>query len=285
MRHDTHFQVQTQTSAVSWQVWTGSRVAAALIAIGFIWALFQSSPLELVDDLPVSQPAFTLPADIVRQRRPEPPVFLPSPPAQLKVLTASPKPDPRLAPLAQSIQERATPLGVRPQSTGVSPPAAATLTLTTPNIARAPTAQAGTPPAPDLNSSGVATSGRLSAGTLGILRARECARLDIRDRPANCPPNDELMRMLAQERGPHYRPENAEGFSRNEMKWRGVPPPCLEDGKSISVSGRGACIRFGDTPSRVRSVREICEAKGLGGCADAPSQAAVNAAVKQAARP
>lgn len=119
---------------------------------------------------------------------------------------------------------------------------------------------------------------------LSILRARECARLDIADRPADCPPNSELMQLLARERGPQYRPENAEGFSRNELAWRGVPPPCLENGQNSAVVGARACLRFGNVPSRVRSVREICEAKGLGGCAPAPGQAAVNAALEQIKR-
>jgi hypothetical protein len=90
--------------------------------------------------------------------------------------------------------------------------------------------------------------------------------------------------MLAQERGPQYRPENADAFSRNELAWRGIPPPCLKDGQNFSISGAGACVRFGNVPSRVRTVREICEAKGLGGCADPPSQAAVNAALEQVRR-
>jgi hypothetical protein len=119
---------------------------------------------------------------------------------------------------------------------------------------------------------------------MAILRARECARLDIRDRPIDCPPNEELMRLLAQERGPQYRPENADGFSRGELAARGIPPPCLDDGENSGLKGGKACIRFGNTPSRVRSPREICEAKGLGACNPPPTQAAINAALEQARR-
>ena len=121
-----------------------------------------------------------------------------------------------------------------------------------------------------------------SASSQAILRAQACAQIDLQDRPPDCPPNAELKRLLERARGPKYRPENAEGFSRNELRWRDIPPPCLEDGQKMKMTGTGGCVRFGNTPSRVRSPHEICEAKGLGGCAPVPSQAAVNAAAKQA---
>ncbi len=122
----------------------------------------------------------------------------------------------------------------------------------------------------------------LTPQSQAIIKAQACAQIDMKDRPPDCPPNAELKRLLQAARGPKYRPENAEGFSRNELRWRDIPPPCLEDGQKVKMTGMGACVRFGNTPSRVRSPQEICEAKGLGGCAPVPSQAAVNAAVKQA---
>jgi hypothetical protein len=115
-----------------------------------------------------------------------------------------------------------------------------------------------------------------------MIKAQACAQIDIKDRPPDCPPNAELKRLLQIARGPQYRPENAEAFSRNELRWRDIPPPCLEDGQKVKMTGMGACVRFGTPPSRVRSPQEICEAKGLGGCAPVPTQAAINAAVKQA---
>ncbi len=122
----------------------------------------------------------------------------------------------------------------------------------------------------------------LTTQSQAIIKAQACVQIDIKDRPPDCPPNAELKRLLQIARGPKYRPENVEGFSRNELRWRDIPPPCLEDGQKVKMTGMGACVRFGTTPSRVRSPQEICEAKGLGGCAPVPSQAAVNAAVKQA---
>lgn len=127
-----------------------------------------------------------------------------------------------------------------------------------------------------------ASAGSLTASSQAIIKAQACAQLDPKDRPPDCPTNAELKRLLQLARGPKYRPENAEAFSRNELRWRDIPPPCLEDGQKVKMTGMGACVRFGNTPSRVRSPQEICEAKGLGGCAPVPSQAAVNAAVKQA---
>lgn len=129
------------------------------------------------------------------------------------------------------------------------------------------------------SSAGVPT---LTTQSQAIIKAQACAQIDLKDRPPDCPPNAELKRLLQIARGPKYRPENVEAFSRNELRWRDIPPPCLEDGQKVKMTGMGACIRFGTIPSRVRSPQEICEAKGLGGCAPVPSQAAVNAAVKQA---
>lgn len=129
------------------------------------------------------------------------------------------------------------------------------------------------------SSAGVPT---LAPQSQAMIKAQACAQIDIKDRPPDCPPNAELKRLLQIARGPQYRPENVEAFSRNELRWRDIPPPCLEDGQKVKMTGVGACVRFGTPPSRVRSPQEICEAKGLGGCAPVPTQAAINAAVKQA---
>ena len=175
-------------------------------------------------------------------------------------LRTMPRPGPRPG---RDGHEAASPIGRQP--------------ATTPSgIAPVQPALAGTGPA----ASGPAVHS-LTPQSQAIIKAQACAQLDPKDRPPDCPPNAELKRLLQVARGPKYRPENAEGFSRNEVRWRDIPPPCLEDGQKVKMTGMGACVRFGNTPSRVRSPQEICEAKGLGGCAPVPSQAAVNAAVKQ----
>jgi hypothetical protein len=144
-----------------------------------------------------------------------------------------------------------------------------------------PAAPVGIASGPSQPSSGVGVP-TLNAQSQAIIKAQACAQIDIKDRPPDCPPNAELKRLLQLARGPKYRPENAEAFTRNQLRWRDIPPPCLEDGQKVKMTGMGACVRFGTPPSRVRSPQEICEAKGLGGCAPVPSQAAVSAAVKQA---
>lgn len=267
-----------------------------------------TSPPQLPPQIPVIERVFEARIESERQRpdipqlrkaMPAPPA-LPPPAQSQPAPTQQPKPPkpPKpsdieaIAPIKQFQQkalppDRQTPSPAPTQAGSVATTPSSVPSVTTPRIATAPSGQAPSGQAfggqAFGGSTGQATAAPqgLSIGTVNILRAQACAKLDIRDRPADCPPNRELLELLERERGPHYRRENAEGFSRNELAWRGVPPPCLEDGQNSGLSGGKACIRFGSVPSRVRTVREICEAKGLGGCAPTPSQSAVNAALKQ----
>jgi hypothetical protein len=274
-----------KSSPTSFRVWAGSRLAAFVLGLCLVWALSLLEPMQSSIDPPAITGVTLAPLELDVDR----PKIIPPPPepilkrqdqakpAQTKSPeAAAPKAGP--SPVADRPTPRVAPLSTNaaPQTATSAPPKPAT-----PRIATAPSSSnssSGSSGAPSTQTP------RLGASTMTVLRARECARLDIRDRPAECPPNEELKRLLAIERGPQYRPENAEAFSRNEQLWRGVPPPCLKDGENFKVSGTGACVRVGTPPSRVRTVREICEARGLGGCVDAPSQAAVNAAVEQVRR-
>jgi hypothetical protein len=278
-------------SGVSFPVWAGARLAALVLGAFVVFLLWQMKPPHSPAEPPAIQgvsmarlePAIPKPAiptrplpaarqdqaEIAAQRPVAPPRELPNikdraaPPTK-----AAESQSPTNAPVsAPSTQSNAQPI---PAYAGP----------VSPSIATAPSAQTGS----GAGSSATNAPPRLGGATAAILRARECARLDIRERPADCPPNDELKRLLAQERGPQYRPENADGFSRNELAWRGIPPPCLDDGQNAAIKGTKLCVRFGNVPSRVRSVREICEARGLGGCQDAPSQEAVKAALDEVAR-
>jgi hypothetical protein len=273
-----------KSSPTSFRVWAGSRLAALVIGLCLVWALSLLEPLQSPIDPPAITGVTLAPLEVDEDR----PKTIPPPPEQILKRQDQASPQPTTSPEA-ALKTRPSPITDRP-TPQVAPSSANTARqavtsapqnssppriATAPSSLRSPSASQGTPP----------TQGqRLGTGTLALLRARECARLDIRDRPADCPPNDELKRLLAVERGPQYRPENAEASSRNEQLWRGVPPPCLDDGENFKVTGTGACVRIGTTPSRVRTVREICEARGLGGCADAPSQASINAAVEQVRR-
>jgi hypothetical protein len=305
---DVVAKFKMSNGARTWRVWAGSRAAAILVGALLVLALFAMTPPVLPPEPPPIQSVAVASLD-------QAPTPIMPPPDPVKALTPPPLPQlqqnqavvskqsqtaqpitpPKLSTpqaLKAVISQRPLVLDRPTPNTGVTPSKSSSGTQasvpssTAPRIASAPTAR-GTPSPSDAVTAGAAgptgsaTSKQLRAGTLALLRARECARLDVRDRPADCPPNEELKRLLAQERGPQYRPENAEAFSRNEQQWRGIPPPCLEDGKNFSASATGACIRFGNVPSRVRTVQEICEARGLGGCAPTPNQAAVNAAVAQ----
>ncbi|MEN9855491.1 MAG: hypothetical protein RLZZ157_617 [Pseudomonadota bacterium] len=283
---------QFASTALTWEVWLGSRAAALVLGGIFIWALLKWTPIQPLLEAPAIQAVsdFTFDRDFERPSSVTPlsqPIQQPMPPKTRQQPTSK-------APLARQsavdpmIPDQATKQRVDGAPPSNPPAVFGASNRSPPQIATVPSTQPssgeGVAPTSPAANSGTASFGRVSSGTMAILRARECARLDIRDRPADCPPNEELMRMLAQERGPKYRPKNADAFSRNELAWRGIPPPCLKDGENGAVKGMGACLRFGNTPSRVRSPREICEAKGIGACEPPPSQAAVNSAIEQVKR-
>ncbi|MCA3696675.1 hypothetical protein [Aquidulcibacter sp.] len=251
-----------------------TRLAAVAVWLALGFALLSTQPQTLPSKEPVGVAAVRL-EPLVR-----PPVVKSVPASVLAVPALNP-PSAKDAKGGMAAAQANSPerkvfvpvrVGTSPASAGGRVPS------TTPvGIASAPTAATG----PSQASAGPALPS-LTAQSQAIIKAQACAQIDIKDRPPDCPPNAELKRLLQIARGPKYRPENAEAFSRNELRWRDIPPPCLEDGQKVKMTGMGACVRFGNTPSRVRSPQEICEAKGLGGCAPVPSQAAVNAALKQA---
>lgn len=277
-----------QQASRPWQVWLGARFAGVVVAAFVVWAMLAIEPIQ-----PLAEPPTIQAVTMSTLEQPRPAIVRVPPPSDVQ------DPQKPVAPAPVTSSPTPAALPTAPSLTAPSPTARSSTTTIIqdrPTPARAPTVNAGpktgptgplpasnVPTSPTNGQAGAATAqtGSLGSATMRVLRARECARLDVADRPPDCPPNDELRRLLAAERDPKYRPENVEGFSRNELAWRGVPPPCLADGQNVAINGAGACVRFGNVPSRVRTVREICEARGLGGCADAPSQAAVNAAVNQ----
>jgi hypothetical protein len=281
---------------VSWRVWLGTRLLAILCGALVLLAIALTKPVMMGSEPPTIQAIRLTQSQAPRPKLVPQIVPKPLPRDDIKI----PKiPNATPAPSAKTT----TPLPTQTRPNLPLPPSSSPSASTTPSLQVAPRQETGTvgqspsiatspstsPRVPtsgsangEMGQTGQVRSGRLRGSTMALLRARECARLEVRERPADCPPNDELMRLLAQEREPKYRPENADAFSRNEQSWRGVPPPCLEDGKNFKLNGAGACVRFGNVPSRVRSPQEICEARGLGGCSPVPNQAAVNAGVAQA---
>jgi hypothetical protein len=276
-------------------VWIGARLAAVALGGILVWAMLALTPIQPLLEPPaiqairlaqieVPRPARSVPSPI-EARIPEPtkPQVLERVTAPAVPMPSSQAPATAQAPLTQ---DRPTPVKSVTAAQPAQPaaPAPKSVPTTAPRIATAPSGQASDDAGPTRGAPNADGAGRLTPGVSAMLRARECARIDIAQRPADCPPNAELLRLLAVERDPKYRPENAEGFSRNELAWRGIPPPCLDNGETRAFKNGKLCVRIGTPPSRVRTVREICEARGLGGCEPAPSQAAVNAALEQVRR-
>jgi hypothetical protein len=272
----------------NWRVWAGSRIAAVILGAILVWALFQLTPIQPLPEAPAVQAVVVSALEVPRPPVIPPPVATKTPERlEPQKPAAARAPDPvksdAQALKLPAIVDRPTP-NIGATTPRLSPSAAQVQAPTvSPRIATAPATQGGGAAA-GAGTQGITGPRAMSSGLRAILRAQECARLDMNERPPDCPPNAEILQMLAKARGPNYRPENAEAFSANEKQWRGIPPPCLPDGSNGAVNGTSVCIRVGNVPSRVRSVREICEARGLGGCADAPAQAAVNAAIEQVKR-
>jgi hypothetical protein len=264
---DWGMPLQSGPGGISAQTRLMTRLAAIAVWLALGFALLSTQPQTLPSKEPVGVAAVRL------EPLERPPVAISVPATVLPVPALNP-PSTKDAKGGRAPAQANSPARkvLVPMPAGTSPASA---------VGRVPSAApvgiASAPPA----ATGPALPS-LTAQSQAIIKAQACAQIDIKDRPPDCPPNAELKRLLQVARGPKYRPENAEGFSRNELRWRDIPPPCLEDGQKVKMTGTGACVRFGTTPSRVRSPQEICEAKGLGGCAPVPSQAAVNAAVKQA---
>ncbi len=263
--------LQSGPGGISAQTRLMTRLAAVAVWLALGFALLSTQPQTLPSKEPIGVAAVRL------EPLQRPPLVVPPP-----TIVPPKQPDSALKQTSPTIS-KSTASQALPNSTpskslasgrsGISPSGSGDRVS-----AGAPVAIASGPSQPS-SSAGVPA---LATQSQAIIKAQACSQIDLKDRPPDCPPNAELKRLLQIARGPKYRPENAEAFSRNELRWRDIPPPCLEDGQKVKMTGMGGCVRFGMTPSRVRSPQEICEAKGLGGCAPVPSQAAVNAAVKQA---
>ncbi|GBF58530.1 hypothetical protein PbB2_02216 [Candidatus Phycosocius bacilliformis] len=246
-----------------------TRLMTRLIALA-IWSVLVFGLLHMAPPKALPEPVGVA-ALVLATERPTPPrrpfKIAPNP-------AASQKPSQRLKPQseAKSGQTRPVLLPASPTVENLAPLGPMVAGQSTPGPTKA--IEGGLP-----GPAGGQAGAGLTSQAQAIIKAQACARIDIKDRPPDCPPNLEIKRLLDAARGPKYRPENAEAFSRNEMRWRDVPPPCLEDGQSKSIKGGTVCVRVGMIPSRVRSPQEICEAKGIGACAPTPPQAAVNAAI------
>lgn len=97
------------------------------------------------------------------------------------------------------------------------------------------------------------------------LFAMDCLKLDINERPKNCPPNNNAKKMIEFENGPKYRPEKVVGFTNSEIKAKkaaGWRDKCEKnEGGQYQV-----CMAVGKKPPRVKTPYELCIESGLGGC-------------------
>ena len=262
---------QSGPGGISAQTRLMTRLAAVAVWLALGFALLSTQPQTLPSQEPIGVAAVRL------EPLQRPPLFVPPPtivpPKQPDAALKQTSPTISKSTASQALPKAAPSKGLASGRSGPNPSG-----IGRSSTSAAPVGIASGPSQPT-SSAGVPT---LTPQSQAMIKAQACAQTDIKDRPPDCPPNAELKRLLQIARGPQYRPENAEAFSRNELRWRDIPPPCLEDGQKVKMTGMGTCVRFGTTPSRVRSPQEICEAKGLGGCAPVPTQAAINAAVKQA---
>ncbi|NJR20095.1 MAG: hypothetical protein HC777_00340 [Hyphomonadaceae bacterium] len=276
------FAHSTKSSSVSFGLWAFARGAAIILGGLLVWLLFHITPLQAPYEPAIIKGEWAIEIAPIEN----PTIVTPNLPAVGRPAPA-PKSAPPVQPIATPVPTKIRTPGVSlPQVAGVSglasKPAPRLESVGPARIASAAPASAPSPKGQGANESGNrdgATAPALPARSKAILRARECLRLGERDRPADCPPNAELGYLAKS--GPQYRPENADAFSRNEQVWRGIPPPCLDNGEGAQYKNGKLCVRMGATPSRVRSPQEICEARGLGGCAPVPNQAAINAAIAQ----
>lgn len=112
-----------------------------------------------------------------------------------------------------------------------------------------------------------ATPGPISATpaspALGeAMRALRCNTIDPQQRPPDCPAN-QLARQALEAAD---RPASAEARGRttptamDKVVAREIPPPCP------------TCPKFGITPPKPRTPKELCELRGLGPCVDPPEQ-------------
>jgi hypothetical protein len=110
-----------------------------------------------------------------------------------------------------------------------------------------------------------------SAGLRRALWLQACNRVDVAERPPDCPVTDTAKRAVAAASAPKYNPDRVQGHSRAEIvakKSAGWRDRCeTESGGRASV-----CIPFGRTPTQVKTPYKICMERGLSNCRPPPSQ-------------
>jgi hypothetical protein len=197
-----------------------------------------------------------------------PPILDPAPPVAAPELPAA-RPDARRSNSANPPEQPSLNRATEQRPVLQLDDRSATAPGPTPQIATAPVAGNGSATSRDTAGS---TRPSVSAATSRTLRALECERLAVEDRPPDCPPQGARLMAAAEEANrPRPDPERAPGRSRaerNALFKTGLRDPCqTESGARAQV-----CIPLGPAPSRVRSAQEICRAQGLSNCVDLPPE-------------
>ena len=123
--------------------------------------------------------------------------------------------------------------------------------------------------APPASAQPTPTPARSGLGRALWLQA--CQRVDVADRPPDCPVTDRARRAVAAASAPKYNPDRVQGHSRAEInakKSAGWRDRCeTNEGRQASV-----CMAIGRTPTQVKTPYEICMEHGLSNCRPPPSQ-------------
>jgi hypothetical protein len=110
-----------------------------------------------------------------------------------------------------------------------------------------------------------------NSGLRRALWLQACERIDVAERPADCPVTDRARRAVAAASEPKYNPDNVRSYSRAEInakKMAGWRDRCeTNEGRRAQV-----CIAIGRTPTQVKTPYEICMEHGLSNCRPPPSK-------------
>lgn len=105
---------------------------------------------------------------------------------------------------------------------------------------------------------------RLAGRSQNTVYNIDCEKIDIKDRPKDCPKSDLAKKLVKMEQS-KVKLDKVTGFTAAEMnskRYAGWREPCeTENGGKYQV-----CIQTGKKPTRVKTPYELCMEKGLGGC-------------------
>lgn len=110
---------------------------------------------------------------------------------------------------------------------------------------------------------------QISNKSLAVIHALECERVDIKERPKDCPPSSTARKIIEEAQKPKYTGQFTKGQTNAEInakRYAGWRDKCeTNSGEKATI-----CIPFGKKPYRIKTPYELCIEKGLGGCTRPP---------------